>query len=34
MIGLNPVILVITLNINGLNDPVKWQRKSDYGDSL
>lgn len=28
--NLNPAILIITLNVNGLNTPIKEQRVSDW----
>lgn len=36
MIGLNPIISIITLNINSLNTPIKRQRWSNWttGQSL
>ena len=30
MVGINPTILIITLNINGMNAPIKRQRLSEW----
>lgn len=30
MIDLNPTILTVTLNVNGLNTKIKWQKIPDW----